>query len=148
MVSLRAITPKPRRIFNETTILRDTSRGMRQYLERVRDELRKGYDLVYENTDTYKRTDTLYNSFHISIDPGGQGGNLLNDARDPRGKFYAVYVIGPKGGGRGKGERQSELQRQRGWPSITDVARRNAPYFHDVMNRAISPSKGDVQRFG
>jgi hypothetical protein len=135
-------------LFDGTKIQRDASRGIRRYLEKVRDELRAGYDSVHENYNKYKRTDELYNSFHIAIDANGQGGWLTNDATDKNGKLYAVYVIGPKGGGRGPGERQSQLQRQRGWPSITDVARRNKPFYRDVMNRAIAPSRGDIQRFG
>lgn len=146
-ISLRAITPKSRRIFDGTTIQRNASRGIKRYLEKVKEELQDGYNKA-EVSPNYRRTDKLYEGFHISIDANGQGGWLTNDAEDKNGKLYAVYVIGPRGGGRGQGERQSQLQRSRGWPSVTDVARRNAPFYKDVMNRAISPSKGDIARFG
>lgn len=147
MVSLRAITPKPRRLFDGTKIQRNASRGIRRYLEKVRDELREGYEKS-PGSARYKRTDELYNGFKIAIDSNGQGGWLINDATDKNGKLYAVYVIGPRGGGRGPGERQAAHMRKLNWPSITDVARRNAPFYRDVMNRAISPSRGDIERFG
>lgn len=143
-ISLRAIRPKRFQLIDPIRTQVNVRRGIRRYLERVRDDLREGYDTVPEDYTKYKRTDELYYGFRIVIDANGQGGTLYNDAKDKRGRAYAVYVIGPKGGGRGIGERQSQLQRRRGWPSITDVARRNRPLFKQLMNRSISPHAGDV----
>lgn len=55
---------------------------------------------------------------------------------------YSVYVGGPKYGGRGKGERQAKVMQQKGWPSITDVARETKRDYVQLVNRAIRGRPG------
>lgn len=55
---------------------------------------------------------------------------------------YAVYVGGPKGGGRGKGERQTKVMREKGWESISDAARQEVKNWEQLVNRSIRGRPG------
>lgn len=94
-----------------------------------------------EPSRRYKRTEILKKSWKIILTPDGTNGFLINDAKQ-KGRPYAVFVQGPVGGGRGIGQRQTRLNRSKGWKSITDVTRARRKEFTTVMNRAV---KGGVR---
>lgn len=110
---------------------------MREYLNQIKDELNKGYQTVPESP-RYYRTFNMYTGWITKVNYNGSEGELINI--EP----YAVYVVGPRGGSRGKGERQSRMQRERGWEGITDVTKRTKKNFVFLMNRAYGPAAGSV----
>jgi hypothetical protein len=131
-VALRAITPQ--RIFRITPreIAPNLRVAMETYLREVRTQLRQ----YPPPSRQYQRTFRLRRGWHININPDGSRGELLNSTP------YAVYVQGPRGGGRGIGERQTRRNRIKGWLSVTDVARLTRKRFDTIVNRAVKGRPG------
>lgn len=140
VASLKAITPK-RTGLQRTEALRENSRrAMQEYLKII------AYDLSHyppQKGHRYVRTNRLHEGWlapdAIEVSSDGAQGTLVN--RTP----YAVYAQGPRGSGRGRGERQTRLMRSLGWQSITDVAKKHRPFFPGKMNRAYGPAPGSVE---
>lgn len=132
-VSLKAITPKKFQVIDPTKTTLALRKEMTAYLELVKKQLQ---DYPAQKRFKYVRTYNLKRGWSIIISPDGTDGMLVNGIK------YAVYVQGPRGGGRGRGEAQLARMRKLGWPSITDVARRTRPLFPTVMNRALKGSAG------
>lgn len=105
---------------------------MRRYLQIVAKDM-----AVYPakaNPGGYQRTRQLMEGWlnaEISVSADGGEGILIN--RVP----WATVAQGPRGGGRGPGARQSQLMRKLGWQSITDVTRKRAKLYQQIMNRAV-----------
>lgn len=131
-ISLKAITPRRLYRFEPNLTRKQARRAMEKYLEKVKYELQSGYRNV-PGSPKYQRTYNLFDSFEITVNQSGTKGELINT------QPYAVYVIGPRSGGRGIGSRQARHMRQRGWQSVSDVARKLAPEYRTVMNRSIQP---------
>lgn len=159
-VQLKAInTIKARKIFNAAGLQAESRKQMNNYLKRVRDKLILNYNDAdvtptgarYEGRENVRRrrewvrgvgdkrnkSENMRGSWHIDVNHDGSLGTLFNTAS------YAVYVQGPRGHGRGPGQRQAKKMRDRGWRSITDVARETYKEFTIVMNRAYGPSAFD-----
>lgn len=139
VLGLKAIIPKNTRIVDAEHGIENCRKEMEAYLKSIRDELNAGYREV-PPSPRYRRTKKLQRGWNIKIRRYGISGDLTNDATDKYGRQYAVYVVGPRrDGGRGVGEHQTAKMRRRGWKSISDVARRRAPEYQRIMNRAIRP---------
>lgn len=159
-VILQAITPK--RMFVDTNVLtKSIKANMKQYTDSVKEELQKyppevppqqrmspGNRVRAEQAAAmrgeefsapgrwrrYKRTKRLQGGWKSVVTPDGSQGFVFNDVK------YAVFVQGPKGGGRGVGQRQTKLNRSRGWKSISDISRAKAKEFETLMNRSVKGS--------
>lgn len=110
---------------------------MRRYLQGIAKEMEK-YP-PKQNPGGYRRTHKLQEGWRraiIRVSADGATGELINPVP------WAVYAQGPRGGGRGRGQRQTRLMRSLGWTSITDVSRKNAKRFQQIMNRALIGSPG------
>lgn len=108
---------------------------MRRYLKGVAKEMENYPAKV--NPGGYQRTFQLQEGWRnpiINVSADGSVGELINPVK------WAVYAQGPKGRGRGKS--QTRLMASLGWVSITDVTRKNAKRFQQIMNRAIQGSPG------
>jgi hypothetical protein len=136
-LALQAIRPQKFQQLNPTRTAYNLRRSMRRYLQGIAKEMQKYPPQA--NPNGYHRTYKLHDGWAeaiIHIAPDGSYGELINPVK------WAVYAQGPYGGGRGKGERQTRLMRLLGWVSITDVTRKNAKRFQEIMNRAIQGSPG------
>lgn len=136
-LALQAIRPKRFQQIEPTRTAVNLRRSMRRYLQGIAKELEK-YP-TQANPNGYQRTNQLAEGWRnatIRVSADGSVGELINPVR------WAVYAQGPIGGGRGKGQRQTRLMRSLGWTSITDVTRKNAKRFQQIMNRALSGSPG------
>lgn len=137
-VRLESITPKQRAIALQTTT-RGLRQGMRQYLVEVRRELME-YPPPKTPT-TYTRTGELRRGWaeaSLDISADGTEGTIVNEVP------YAGYVQGPRkfkgldedviGGNE---VIQTNMHAQTGWKSVSDVARKTAPRFRQIMNRRV-----------
>src|ERR1044072_2397462 len=131
-VSLKAITPKKFKLIDPTKTTAALRTNMRAYLELVKKQLQ---EYPPQKNFRYVRKYNLKRGWNIVMSPDGTDGQLVNGVK------YAVFVQGPRGGKRGRGEAQLARMRKLGWPSITDVARRTRPLFPTVMNRALKGSR-------
>lgn len=131
-VGLKSIRPKKFNLIDPTRTVANIRKAQKRYLESVRDQLNKGYDDVAPSPK-YTRTNKVRNGWRIEVSPDGSTATLTNSEE------HAVYPVGPRGGGRQAGSRQAQFQRQRGWKSISDVARETKPLYRQLVNRAISP---------
>lgn len=132
-VVLEVIRPKKYQLVDPQLVRSAVRRNMRQYLEEVKSILEYDYHLVPPGR-TYIRTYNLQLGWEVHVYNDGASGALTNDTP------YAVFVQGPRGGGRSEGQRQSQMQRSRGWQSITDIARTTRPRFIQLMNRSVKGS--------
>lgn len=132
-VKLEAIRPKKFALIDPDRTRANVRRSMKRYLDEIKAILQNNYYSV-PNSKTYQRTHDLQRGWRITMSADGTDGFLYNDVD------YAVFAQGPRGGGRGKGERQAQHMRARGWLSITDVARDTAPRFKQLMNRSVQGS--------
>lgn len=110
-------------------------RANRQY---ALDIGKKMADYPPQRPSTYRRTGDYGRGWFApgSIKASASEVTLVN--RIP----YAVYVGGPKYGGRGKGERQTTDMRKRGWKSISDVARSEKKRYVQLVNKALRGRPG------
>lgn len=143
-ISLRAITPKRHLIGSPQSIKNNLRKEMVLYLLEVQAQMVQ-YPPKQERSQSgrrYKRTYKLGLGWlapgAIDVNHDGTNGTLIN--RVP----YAVYAQGPRGGGRGKGNRQTTYMRRIGWQSITDVARKTRKRYATLMNRAVKGSVGTL----
>ena len=131
-ISLKAIRPKRFNLIDPGRTIANIKKSQKRYLEEVKRQLNAGYSDVTPSP-RYTRTNKLRDGWIIEVSTDGSTGTLKNRAA------HAVYAVGPRGGGRGRGERQAAFQRQRGWKSISDVARETRPRYVQLMNRSLSP---------
>lgn len=126
-VTLKAIRPKKFKNLDPTRTKANVRKGMQNYLESVKKQLQ---EYPEQKNTAYTRRYRLKRGWTIAKNDGTEG-LLVN------GIWYAVYAQGPRGGGRGKGERQTQIMRSLGWKSISDIARETRPRFKQIMNRAV-----------
>lgn len=134
-LALRSIRPKKFQQLNPERSRQNVRRSMRTYLKDIAKEMEK-YP-PKRHPGGYQRTFVLqqgWKNAHIEVSADGSQGILINEVP------WAVIAQGPKGGGRGPGQRQSRLMRQLGWTSITDVSRKSAKRYQEIMNRALTGS--------
>lgn len=134
-LGLQAIRPKRLAPVNTARVLADAQRANKQYGLKVAAKMQKYPS--QEPTD-YVRTGDYGRGWTA---PGAVKATPHEVTVVNRVK-YSVYVGGPKGGGRKKGERQAAVMRKKGWPSITDVARETKKDYSDLVNRAIRGRPG------
>jgi hypothetical protein len=132
-VTLQAIRPSRFDLISPERTQANVRRSMKRYLNEVKKILQENYNTV-PTSPNYTRTHDLQQGWEVSVSPDGSQGFLFNETP------YAVFVQGPKGGGRGTGSRQTAAMRNRGWLSISDVARVTRPRFNELMNRSIQGS--------
>lgn len=105
------------------------------YLQTIKLELISDY-LRVAPSPNYKRTHALAKGWEVHVNSDTEG-FLTNDVE------YAQYVQGPRrAGGREVGERQARKLRQKGWRSISDIARQDIKIFEQLVNRSIQPRAG------
>lgn len=132
-LTLRAIRPNRFKQLNPQRSTQNVKRSMRRYLEGIAKEMEK-YP-PKRNPGGYQRTFELQRGWKdpiITIAPDGSSGTLVNPVK------WATVAQGPHGGGRGPGQRQSRIMRSLGWQSITDVTRKSARQYRELMNRALT----------
>lgn len=130
---IKAIRPRRFTQVSPTLTAGGARLNMKQFLEEIREEMEQNYLEVKESNE-YRRTGELLAGWSepdaLQVSADGSVGTLINEVP------YAVYVQGPRGGGRGPGQRQSRHNRSLGWKSITDVANAKRKQYLQVMNRA------------
>lgn len=130
---IKSIRPRRFTQVSPTLTASASKQNMKQFLEEIREEMEENYLSVPESQE-YDRTGKLLAGWSepdaLTVSPDGSVGTLVNETP------YAVYVQGPRGGGRGPGERQSQHNRSLGWKSITDVANAKRKQYLQIMNRA------------
>lgn len=120
-ISLRAIRPRRFNLIDPLKTDIEARAGIREYLEHVKRQLQ---DYPPEHVgQRYVRTYKLQRGWKINI-PSRYYGDLYNEMP------YAGVVQGVRGV-------QQVRFRRWGWESITDIARRTAKDYHDIMNRRI-----------
>lgn len=137
-ISMTSIRPKRFQLIDPDRTAANVRRAQYRYLRAVAARL-----AIYPPKhpgSRYVRTFRLQHSWdnpRIDVSADGSTATMVNPL------FYAGYAEGPRGGGRGIGERQTRLMRSRGWPSISDVAREMRPAYKQLMNRAIHATPGE-----
>lgn len=130
---IKSIRPKRFTQVSPTLTASAARQNMKQFLEEIREEMEQNY-LEVPESDQYNRTGELLAGWSepgaLQVNADGSQGTLVNEVP------HAVYVQGPRGGGRGPGQRQSQHNRSLGWKSITDVANRKRKQYLQIMNRA------------
>lgn len=137
-IVLQSISTKRFASLDSARITGSVRTNMRRYLEAVKRIMQEDYGRVPPGK-TYVRTGLLGDSWVITVSADGAEGTLENTAE------YGVFVQGPRGGGRGPGERQAQQLRSRGWKSISDVVRDQHASYVGIMNRSIGPHAGEAE---
>lgn len=136
-ISLKSIRPKRFQFVDPVRAVANVRRQQRRYAQAVAKKMEE-YP-PKQNPGGYQRTYQLKRGWakpQITVSFDGSTMTMVNPVA------WAVYAQGPRGGGRGKGERQTARMRALGWQSITDVARETAPLYAQLMNRAIRGEPG------
>lgn len=130
---IKSIRPKRFTQVSPTLTASASRQNMKQFLEEIRQEMEENY-LDVPPSSEYNRTGRVLAGWSepdaLQVSADGSQGTLVNEVP------YAVYVQGPRGGGRGSGQRQSSHNRSLGWKSITDVANAKRKQYLQIMNRA------------
>lgn len=134
-LGLQAIRPKRFEVIDPRAVTADLEKTNRQYALDVGKAMAKyppQKPTKYVRTGNYGRGWTAPGAIKATAAEV----TLVNRVR------YSVYVGGPKYGGRGKGERQTKVMQQKGWPSITDVARETKRKYVQLVNKALRGRPG------
>lgn len=133
-LGLIAIRPKRFNILNVDLV--ELQRVNTQFALDVGKEMAK---YPTQTPTRYKRTGSYGRGWFApgSIKASPSEVTLVNRVR------YAVYVGGPwPQSGRAKGERQTKVMHGKGWPNISDVARKEKKRYVQLVNRAIRGRPG------
>lgn len=141
-ISFRAIRPSRFKTIHPEVTKQAARDGIREYLKEVEKIMKDNYNTA-EVGRVYKRRGNqarrgykgVRGSWRIHVQSHNFG-ELLNDAKDERGRPLAAFVQGPRPGGVGP-TYQSREMRKRGWKSITDVTRETRRRYVEIMNRKV-----------
>lgn len=136
-LGLRAIIPKRLAVIDGRQVSRDVPIVLNAYAQRLRARLQK-YPAQLPTVSGYRRTGDLGRGWSAPGSLTIRGAEMILVNRTA----HAVYVQGPRPGGRRPGTRQAAEMRRRGWPNVSDVAREERKQFPVVANRAIRGRPG------
>ena len=128
-VSLRAIRPRVFRVIIPTRVDIEARAGMREYLDEVKKIMQDNYETA-RSSPGYTRTNRMRKGWKVRV-PSNNFGDLINDVR------YTSLVQGPNRNTTTGRVLQQARFRERGWLSISDVARDTKHRYERIMNRRI-----------
>lgn len=128
-VSLRAIRPRAFRLIVPTRVEVEARAGMREYLEEVKKIMQDNYNTARPSPG-YTRTNTMRKGWRVIV-RSNNFGDLVNAVH------YTSLVQGPNRNTTTGRVTQQARFRERGWLSISDVARNTKKRYARIMNRRI-----------
>ncbi len=103
--------------------------------------IRRMADYPAQRPTSYRRTGSLGRNWRMR-GPRNTGNQIIVEATNTTG--YAVFVEGPKTGGRG--HQQAAVMKKKGWPNITDAAAAEWPKHQASIARILTQQDPRVRR--